>query len=141
MVCTVAGRRESRSFLADVLVGALAHLREAARVGLSAAFAAACLFSLALPLPLGGVRLATAGLARRAWGFASQAAWGDLAAQLLASSASLPGLPEASATPIATVPAILLEGAPSTETAQIAGNVWTWSCLALAAWRGAHAGR
>ena len=101
----------------------------------SAALAATCLLSLALPLAQGGARLATVGLARWAWGLASQAAWEYLAARLLASPSSLPVLPQANTTLTATVPAILLEAAPSAEAAQAVGTVWTWSCFAIATWR------
>jgi len=126
---------EGASFLVDVLAGALAHLRRAAQVALSAALAAACLHGLALPLVLHCARLAVDGLARWAWELASRAAWEYLASQLLTSSSALPALPEVNTTLPATVPAILLGAAPSAETAQVGGTIWTWSCLAVAAWR------
>ena len=101
-------------------------------MALSAALAATCLLSLALPLAQGGARLATVGLATWALGLASQAAWEYLAARLLASPSSLPALPQAN---------ILLEAAPSAEAAQAVGTVWTWSCFALATWRRVQARR
>ena len=99
------------------------------------------MLSLALPLVQSGARLATVGLARWAWGLASQAAWEYLASRVLASPSSFPVLPQANATLAATVPSILLEAAPSAEAAQAVGTAWTWSCLALATWRRVQARR
>ena len=104
-------------------------------MALSAVLTSACLFSLALPLAQGGARLAAVGVARWAWGLASQAAWEYLAAQLLAPPTSLPMPPLANATLAVTVPALLQEAVPPANAAQAVGTAWTWACLALAAWR------
>ena len=112
---------------------------------LSAALAVACLFSLALPLLLEGARVAASVLSGWAWEFLSRVAW-DLLAALLPVPLSPYSAPPsgdllANATLPETVPAFLRGAGPSTEMVQAVGSAWTWSCLALAAWRKARAGR
>jgi hypothetical protein len=136
-----ASRRECRSFLADVLAGALAHLREAARAVLSAALAAACLLSLAWPLLLGTVRLLAASVTGWAWDLLARVAWDSLAAQLPSGPSPLLAVLEANTTLPAALPALLLEAAPPAGEVHAVGTAWTWACLALATWRRHRAGR
>ena len=105
----------------------------------------ACLLSLAPPLVLEGARLAATVLSGWAREFLSRAAWDHLTALLPVPSLPLTTLPLgdqlANTTFPETVPAFLREAGLSTGTVQAVGSAWTWSCLALAAWRRAHAGR
>ncbi len=136
-----ASRRECRSFLADVLAGALAHLREAARAALSAALAAVCLLSLAWPLLLGALRLLAASVSGWAWDLLAHAAWDRLAAQLPSGPLPLLAVLEANSTLPAALPAILLEAVPPAGEVHAVGSAWTWACLAVATWRRHRTGR
>jgi hypothetical protein len=136
-----ACRWECRSFLAQSLLGALAYLREAACVAVSAALAVACLLTMAWPLILRAASLVAASVSRWAWDFLAQAAWGRLAAQLPTPALSLLPTPEANATLAAVVPALLLEAGTPAGAVQAVGAAWTWACLALATWRRLRSGR
>ena len=136
-----ACRWECRSFLAQSLLGALAYLREAARVAVSAALAVACLLTMAWPLILRAASLVVASVSRWAWDLLAQAAWDHLAAQLPTGPSPLLTVLEANTTLPAALPAILLEAAPPAGEVHAVGSAWTWACLALATWRKLRAGR
>ena len=136
-----ACRWESRSFLAQSLLGALAYLREAARVAVSAALAVACLLTMAWPLALRAASLVVTSVSRWAWDLLAQAIWDYLAAQLPTGPSPLLAVLEANTTLPAAFPAILLEAAPQAGEVHAVGSAWTWACLALATWRRLRSGR